>query len=141
MRPPIVPSGRIRRAGLLAAALLAAGAGCSGSSKSLYQVAAEGDSRKDALKLIHDGANVNEANPGNGWTPLHVAAANGHPKMCETLIENGANVNATDVNGMTPLHLAMARGHAKTAGILLAAGANPGIRNSDGKTPDDLAKD
>lgn len=110
------------------------------SHASLYKVASDGESRRQAVRLINKGEDVNEVNPANGWTPLHAAAANGHPKMCETLIEHGANVNAQDAQGMTPLHLAMARGHSKTVGVLMAAGADADITNNAGKTPGQLDK-
>jgi ankyrin repeat protein len=34
--------------------------------------------------------------PQNGWTPLHVAAANGSTTAARTLLEYGANVEATN---------------------------------------------
>jgi ankyrin repeat protein len=44
---------------------------------------------------LADGADVN-AKGKNGWTPLHIAAANDHKELPELLIEKGANVNAKD---------------------------------------------
>ena len=121
--------------------LLGAGlASCSGSGRSLYSVAAEGESREKAEELIVAGADVNEVNAGNGWTPLHAAAANGHPKMCQLLISHGAQVNAQDENGMTPLHLAMAGGHDEASSALLVAGADMNIRNKQGRTPKEMAQ-
>lgn len=38
-----------------------------------------------------------------GCTPLHRAASTGNPEMCELLIEEGAEVDATDKAGQTPL--------------------------------------
>jgi ankyrin repeat protein len=37
---------------------------------------------------------VNTAEQGHGWTPLHLAARSGAFKVIEALIENGANVMA-----------------------------------------------
>jgi ankyrin repeat protein len=42
--------------------------------------------------------------------PLHIAAANGHPAVCEFLLEQGASVSiAADVRQFTPLHFALDR--------------------------------
>ena len=47
------------------------------------------------------GTDVN-AKGKNGWTPLHIAAANDHNELAELLIEKGANVNAKDgIGGKT----------------------------------------
>jgi uncharacterized protein len=124
----------------LACVALSSTSGCSGSGKTLYQVASDGGSRGRAVKLIERGSNVNEVNPGNGWTPLHAAAAGGHQKMCETLLENGADINAQDLAGSTPLHLAAARGHTQTVSLLLAYGADASIKNKRGQTADDVMR-
>lgn len=112
---------------------------CHAPDKTLYDVAARGQRRDKAERLIRSGSDVNETHPGNQWTPLLAAAAGGHPKMCDVLIKAGANLNAQDANGNTPLHLARAGGHTKTASVLLAAGADPNIKNNQGKTPDELS--
>lgn len=38
-----------------------------------------------------------------GCTPLHRAASTGNSELCELLIEEGAEVDATDKAGQTPL--------------------------------------
>ena len=126
---------------LLIGGVLFASIGCSSSGRSLYAAASNGESRATAVRFIEGGSDVNQANSSTGWTPLQVAAANGHSKMCQTLIEHGANVNVQDRNGMTPLHLANAGGHTKTTGVLRAAGADTTIRNNVGKTPEQMATD
>ncbi|GAH36728.1 unnamed protein product, partial [marine sediment metagenome] len=40
-------------------------------------------------------------------TPLHFAATYGYWKIADSLINNGANVNAKDSDGHTPLHYAI----------------------------------
>ena len=45
---------------------------------------------------------VNSKGKG-GRTPLHVAAENGCPDVCEALLQHGARADAKDENGRTPL--------------------------------------
>ena len=49
------------------------------------------------------GANVNATNE-KGWTPLHMAAAGGHPSAINTLLNRGAHINVEDISGWTLLH-------------------------------------
>ena len=54
-----------------------------------------------------------------GWTPLHLAAAEGEVRLMESLIqEHGCDVHACSVNSWTPLHYAAA--HNKVARLLWA---------------------
>ena len=57
-----------------------------------------------------------------GITPLHVAASRGDTAAAETLIDNGADVNAKDVIGSTPLFLATLNDHTDTAKLLIERG-------------------
>lgn len=55
------------------------------------------------------------------------------------LIEEGAQIDATNVNGQTPLHLAcLAKSHDVVA-LLLEAGADYESRNIEGDCPTHLA--
>jgi uncharacterized protein len=61
---------------------------------------------------------------------LNTAAFHGHWRLCQFLIENGADVNhASGDNGETPLHAALCKrnslAHAYVIKVLLAHGANP----------------
>ena len=47
----------------------------------------------------------------NGFTPLHIAAQNGHLQVVEFLLEKQAYVDEKDYNGSTPLHTAAENGH------------------------------
>jgi ankyrin repeat protein len=58
-----------------------------------------------------------------GWTPLQLAAAKGHYKIVELLIDNGADVNVADPFGFTPLHLAALKGNHRIFGLLVDNGA------------------
>ena len=44
-------------------------------------------------------------------TALHRAAASKDTKMIEFLLQNGADVNATDKKGLTPLHFMALNGN------------------------------
>jgi ankyrin repeat protein len=47
--------------------------------------------------LIDHGINVN-AQRSNGLTPLHIACQNGHDKICQLFLENGAKPNISSKN-------------------------------------------
>ena len=48
---------------------------------------------------------------GDGWSPLLIAAANGHLEVCETLLNEGANFQETDKNDRTLVYIAAMEGH------------------------------
>jgi 26S proteasome non-ATPase regulatory subunit 10 len=73
----------------------------------------------------------------NGFTPLHLAAANGHRDMVDLLLTTKADVNAKDNSGSTPLHqAAAAQGeHSDIVEVLLARKANVDAADRQGLTP------
>lgn len=70
-----------------------------------------------------------------GWTPLHVAAEIGEPDRVESLIVQGADINARGANGQTPLHVAADHGSFGAIRVLLARKADPNIKDQQGRTP------
>ena len=68
---------------------------------------------------------------------LYIAARNGHYKVCELLLEYGADANITDENGSTPLHAASYHGHDDIINLLISYGADINIKNKIGDTPSD----
>jgi len=55
----------------------------------------------------------------NGFSPLHLAAQEGHSDMVALLLEHSADVNAHAKNGLTPMHLAAQEDGVATAEILV----------------------
>lgn len=89
---------------------------------------------KMVLDAIKDGADVNQLESEQGWTPLHAIAQNGkNPKAMSVLIKRGALVNATSRNDYTPFLIA-ARSNPNPAFLkmLIAAGADIEAVNSNG---------
>jgi len=76
----------------------------------------------------------------NGLTPVHAAALAGQDQPIPTLVEYGADVNASDVNGWTPLHWAADRGYEAVVRTLIDLRADIMLRTDSGKTAADLAR-
>ncbi|MCK4517958.1 ankyrin repeat domain-containing protein [Candidatus Babeliales bacterium] len=87
-------------------------------------------------ELIKQGADVNFHNPdGNSKTPLHAAVDNQNIAGVKVLLENGAQVTASDNNKATPLHIACTE-HEEEVVKLLLREKDIDINNSDpGYTP------
>lgn len=70
--------------------------------------------------------------------PLHIAVANGNVAVISNLLNQGANVNATEVEGITPLHVAIKKERISVLKLLLKSGADVNAKNH-GYTPLHLA--
>lgn len=57
--------------------------------------------------LLKYGANINQVHEANKWTALHYACYYGFPEVIETLVMEGASVNALNKFNQTPLHVAI----------------------------------
>jgi len=73
--------------------------------------------------LLNAGANPDTPN-AEGWTPLMLAAYNGHDATVRRLLAAGANANAKAANGSTPLRCAALNAGADSVRRLLEAGAD-----------------
>lgn len=89
-------------------------------------------SSDDAASLAHllsQDAYRKSINARSGWgvpvTPLRTAAALGHLRCLEVLLEHGAEVDSLDVKAQTPLFAAVSGKHLDCVVALLKAGADP----------------
>lgn len=65
----------------------------------------------------------------------HYASRSGKLKICEILIQFGANVNLPTRSGkVTCLHRAASKGQIEVIKLLLDKRADPSVQDSDGKT-------
>ena len=117
-----------------------------GASLSIFEACAAGEIER-VERLLHDSASGAVGAPGvndysaDGWTPLHLAAYFGHPKIAELLIAHKADVVARSrgANGNTPLHAALAGNHKFVTGLLLGSGADVNAADAAGWQPLHLA--
>jgi ankyrin repeat protein len=77
---------------------------------------------------------------------LNGAAFHGHPRLCEFLLENGADANhALPDTGETPLHSALCKAnrpvYERVVEVLLAHGANPNAVTRPGVATDSFMRD
>lgn len=68
-------------------------------------------------------------------TPLHLAALDGEADVAESLLLEGANIEAKNKYDETPLHLAAGNGKADVVKLLLDRGANTEAKNNISQTP------
>ncbi len=97
--------------------------------------AAVADNLDKVKSLLKDNPELVSSKDGDGETPLHWAAANGHNDVVNFLLSNKADVNAKDNSGDTPLHEVAGKGYKDTAELLLANGADVKAKDNNGYTP------
>ena len=94
------------------------------------------------IKFIDQEENIFTTPKNDGWTPIHLAAANGRAEMFKFMASNVKKPNEPmPADGMTPIHLAAFWGHIEIVKFLAPQIENPNIPNFAGKTPIDLASD
>ncbi len=86
-----------------------------------YILAAEAGQLEQVKKHLSTGAELNAMGPNSA--ALHCAAANGHLKVVEYLLSQGAEVNLQDQQGYYPLQLAASKGEVAICNRLIKAGA------------------
>lgn len=91
--------------------------------------------------MINDGADVNEIETTNGWTPLlRAASMNSDENIAKILCKYGAHLNVEDNNEKSALMIATVNGNLPFVQVLVYCGADIYTLNSDGKTLYDLAQ-
>lgn len=99
----------------------------------IWAAAATGDI--DAIKQHVDfGTDINAKEPGNGSTPLIVAAFYGYTDAMKVLVANGASLDLQNNQGSTALHTAAFICNPEAVSLLLLRGANTEIKNNFGRT-------
>ncbi len=88
----------------------------------IHEAAGIGDVEKVRQFLAADDSLIDQE-AMTGGMPLHWAAVNGELEVVRTLIEAGADVNASDTDGETPLTKAARDDHGEIINLLLAHGA------------------
>ncbi|XP_068182175.1 ankyrin repeat and SOCS box protein 12-like [Antennarius striatus] len=90
-------------------------------------------------KLLSQESYSSSINARSGWgvpvTPLRTAAALGHLKCLELLLEHGAEIDSLDVKAQTPLFTAVSGKHLDCVAALLKAGADPNGSQYNSSTP------
>ena len=67
----------------------------------------------------------------DGYTALHLSCLNGHKNVAQYLLENNADLEASDNRGQTVLHSAVHQGQAAIVELLLSKSENQIIINKD----------
>lgn len=74
-----------------------------------------------------------------GWAPLHYAATRGHLEIMQLLLDQHAYIDAASPNNTTPLMMAAHYGTPSAVKLLLEAGADPLLKNDLGLSAIDFA--
>ncbi|EER27835.1 hypothetical protein D8B26_006053 [Coccidioides posadasii str. Silveira] len=78
---------------------------------------------------------INSSANDQRLTLLHIVSESGNDTIARTLIDSGANVNATDYYGRRPIHLACCEGKTEVIKLLLDSGADIMAQDNFGLTP------
>jgi ankyrin repeat protein len=77
----------------------------------------------EAVETLLQSSDNNDLKDSFGWTPLSLAAKNGHEAVVKMLLETGkVDVNSKDIRGQTPLSGAAKNGYLAVVKILLDTG-------------------
>jgi ankyrin repeat protein len=79
--------------------------------------------------------NINWQNYETKCTPLLIASANGHDKVVQILLENGADITIKDEREATALHHAAQSGHTNIVDMLIRAGCDLNACDKNNWTP------
>lgn len=104
-------------------------------------LAARYGSVQRTLSLLSSGyCDIDQGTTGDGLTPLMTAAYNGHLRVAQILLDNGASVSKVDDGGFTAVHFAAQEGHLAVTKLLVKAGSDlEAVSSPRGSTPLQLA--
>lgn len=88
--------------------------------------------------LLENGADIKISDGNSGASPLYVSVRHEMVPIAQSLISQGADVNAGIGNGFTPIHLASALGSEASVKLLLDHEASPSILDHLGRSPADV---
>ena len=101
----------------------------------LHWAAVKGDAEMTEMLLVA-GANVRATTRIGSYTPLFLAAQQGHAAALEALIKAGGDAKTGTTNGTSPLMVAAASGSVESVKALLDAGADANAKDTvRGQTP------
>ncbi|KAH0565830.1 hypothetical protein GP486_000778 [Trichoglossum hirsutum] len=95
-----------------------------------HLVARSGRTPDLLLLLKHYGANLDEVDKLNQWTPIFHAASEGHVEILKTLLECGASVEILDEKDLSAMYYAAWEGNLECMRLLAAHGGSPGTARS-----------
>ena len=101
----------------------------------LVHVAITSNSQNCLQILLENGADLEFQTKNQGFTPLHVASAEGNTDICRILTDYICKVNAKAISGYTPLHLAAEKGSLEIVQLLIENGASINEVENEGWTP------
>lgn len=81
-----------------------------------------------------DRSETNHRNNDNNY-PLHIAAKYGHLKICELLVQSGADINQKGYSFLTPIHYAADFDFPEVLNYFINKGANIEAKSGWGDTP------
>ena len=115
--------------------------------ENIYTAAYQGNLEAVICLTIQQPGVVNLVHPIFKFSPLHLAAYQGHFEVAEFLVDQGAQINLRQersmisrVHGYTPFHLACRQGHGELAEFLLQRGADPSLQVITEEEPTILKK-
>lgn len=100
----------------------------------VLQWAALKDCRKATEIIIKNQPGVVEEKMPEGFTALHICAANDHIEIASDLLKVGANKDATDKNGRTPLIVAVSQSNKRMVELLITYECKVDAQDSEGNT-------